>query len=132
MPTRNTFCSAPEWGRGLPVEEYQSRRARKGHPGGCRRRDVPEPGDFRHVIAAYVERVGGEPVSLFERLTPHQREVLQLIAEGHTSKEIAKMLSLSLKTVDMHRSQLMTTLGIHDVAGLVRYAIRVGLITPDP
>ena len=118
--------------RTLPVEEYQSRRTRKGHPGGCDGGETYlSPAISRHVIAAYVKRIGGEPVSLFERLTP-PREVLQLIAEGHTSKEIAKMLSLSLKTVDMHRSQLMTTLGIHDVAGLVRYAIRVGLITPDP
>jgi DNA-binding NarL/FixJ family response regulator len=89
------------------------------------------PAISRHVIAAYVERVGGEPVSLFERLTARQREVLQLIAEGNTSKEIARKLGRSVKTVEMHRSQLMTTLNIHDVAGLVRYAIRVGLITPD-
>jgi DNA-binding NarL/FixJ family response regulator len=86
----------------------------------------------RHVIAAYVERIGGEPVSLFDRLTPRQREILQLVAEGNTSKEIASKLGVSVKTVDMHRSQLMTTLDIHDVAGLVRYAIRVGLITSDP
>jgi DNA-binding NarL/FixJ family response regulator len=89
------------------------------------------PAISRHVIAAYVERVGGEPASLFERLTPRQREVLQLIAEGNTSKEIARKLGVSAKTVDMHRSHLMTALDIHDVAGLVRYAIRVGLITPD-
>lgn len=89
------------------------------------------PAISRHVIAAYVERVGGETIGLFDRLTPRQREVLQLIAEGNTSKEIARKLSLSTKTVEMHRSQLMTSLDIHDVAGLVRYAIRVGLITPD-
>jgi DNA-binding NarL/FixJ family response regulator len=85
----------------------------------------------RQVVAAYLERVGGEPTSLFERLTPRQREVLQLVAEGYTTKEIAKALSLSAKTVDMHRRQMMTSLDIHDVAGLVRYAIRTGLISPD-
>ena len=89
------------------------------------------PAISKHVIAAYVERVGGETIGLFDRLTLRQREVLQLIAEGNTSKEIARKLSVSVKTVEMHRSQLMTTLDIHDVAGLVRYAIRVGLITPD-
>jgi DNA-binding NarL/FixJ family response regulator len=85
----------------------------------------------KHVIAAYLERVGGEAIGLFERLTPRQREVLQMVAEGDSTKEIARKLNLSTKTVDMHRSQLMTALDIHDIAGLVRYAIRTGLIAPD-
>ena len=85
----------------------------------------------RHVIAAYLERVGGEMVSPFERLTPRQREVMQLVAEGYTTKEIARKLGLSVKTVETHRSQLMTTLGIHDITGLVRYAIRMALVSPD-
>jgi DNA-binding NarL/FixJ family response regulator len=85
----------------------------------------------KHVIAAYLERVGGEAIGLFERLTPRQREVLQMVAEGNSTKDIARKLNLSTKTVDMHRSQLMTALDIHDIAGLVRYAIRTGLIAPD-
>ena len=63
-------------------------------------------------------------------LTERQREILQLIAEGNTSKDIARSLDLSTKTVEAHRSQLMDRLDIHDIAGLVRYAIRVGLIEP--
>ena len=59
------------------------------------------------------------------------REVLQLVAEGHTTKDIAQKLSLSVKTVEAHRSQLMTTLDIHDITGLVRYAIRMSLISPE-
>jgi DNA-binding NarL/FixJ family response regulator len=89
------------------------------------------PAISKHVIAAYLERVGGDPSGPFERLTPRQREVLQLVAEGNTTKEIARKLSLSVKTVEMHRSQLMAALDIHDIAGLVRCAIRMGLITPD-
>jgi DNA-binding NarL/FixJ family response regulator len=85
----------------------------------------------KQVVASYLKRVGGESISLFNRLTPRQREVLQLVAEGYTTKEIARTLKLSVKTVDMHRRQLMTALDIHDIAGLVRYAIRTGLITPD-
>jgi DNA-binding NarL/FixJ family response regulator len=85
----------------------------------------------KHVIAAYLGRVGGEVVGQFERLTPRQREVLQLVAEGHTTKDIARELKLKSKTVEMHRSQLMAALDIHDIAGLVRYAIRMKLITPD-
>ena len=61
-------------------------------------------------------------------LSPRQREVLRLIAEGRTTKQIAQMLEISVKTVETHRAQLMDRLGIHDVAGLVRYAIIVGLV----
>ena len=63
-----------------------------------------------------------------EELTPRQREVLQLIAEGHTTKQIARRLQLSVKTVETHRAQIMERLGIRNVAGLVRYAIRTGLV----
>jgi len=84
----------------------------------------------KHVIQAYLQRVGPEANSL-ERLTPRQREVLQLVAEGATTKEIGRKLGLSVKTVEMHRGQLMDALNIHDVAGLVRYAIRMGVIASD-
>lgn len=87
------------------------------------------PGVSKHV-ADYVRRMNGEPGHL-ETLTPRQREILQLIAEGHTAKEIAYTLNLSVKTVETHRAQLMARLGIHDIAGLVRYAIRTGLVFLD-
>lgn len=64
-------------------------------------------------------------------LTPRQNEILRLIAEGRSTKEIAFQLGLSNKTVETHRAQLMERLGIRDVAGLVRYAIRVGLIDAE-
>lgn len=64
-------------------------------------------------------------------LTPRQSEILRLIAAGQSTKEIAFALKLSGKTVDTHRAQLMERLGIHDVAGLVRYAIRTGLIDAE-
>jgi DNA-binding NarL/FixJ family response regulator len=63
-----------------------------------------------------------------DRLTPREREVLQLVAEGKTTKEIAAILSVSVKTADAHRTRLMQKLDIHDIAGLTRYAIRLGLI----
>jgi DNA-binding NarL/FixJ family response regulator len=92
----------------------------------------------KHVISDYVRRVGGDVRSEelkeetpLERLTLRQREILQLIAEGHTTQEIANQLSISIKTVETHRMQMMERLDIHDVAGLVRFAIRVGLITLD-
>ena len=66
-----------------------------------------------------------------ESLTQRQREILQLIAEGRSSREIAALLTISVKTVETHRSLLMERLNLHDVAGLVRYAIRVGLVTID-
>jgi len=64
-------------------------------------------------------------------LTPRQREVLQLIAEGHSTKEIAQIMGTSTKTAESHRTQLMRRLNIHDIAGLVRYAIRTGLVSPE-
>lgn len=81
----------------------------------------------RQAIKDYVPRADSEGTRL-DRLTPRQREVLQLIAEGHTTKAIAQILKISVKTVETHRAQLMERLDIHDVAGLVRYAIRIGLL----
>lgn len=66
-----------------------------------------------------------------EPLTPRQREVLTFISEGHSTKDIAATLNISVKTVETHRAQLMERLGIHDVAGLVRYAIRTGMVKLD-
>jgi DNA-binding NarL/FixJ family response regulator len=81
----------------------------------------------QHVVAACIGRLGREQTSL-ERLTPRQREVLQLIAEGHRTKEVAKKLGISPKTAEAYRGELMKALDIHDVASLTRYAIRIGLV----
>jgi DNA-binding NarL/FixJ family response regulator len=89
------------------------------------------PAVSKKVINNYLERVGDAESSSQSELTPRQREILQLIAEGKSTKEIAFMLSVSIKTVEAHRSQLMDRIGIHDVPGLVRYAIRIGLVTSD-
>ncbi|UCF69425.1 MAG: response regulator transcription factor [Acidobacteriota bacterium] len=64
-------------------------------------------------------------------LTSRQREILQLVAEGNSSKQVAAKLGISVKTVEAHRGQIMERLGVHDVTGLVRFAIRAGLISPD-
>ena len=69
---------------------------------------------------------GRAPLS---ELTPRQREVLTLIAEGHSTKDIARALKISVKTVETHRAQLMDRLDIHDIASLVRYAIKMGLVS---
>jgi DNA-binding NarL/FixJ family response regulator len=94
------------------------------------------PAVSKHVLADYLQRAGepsapsaGEGSSI-ERLTARQREVLQLIAEGGTVKQIAQTLGISAKTVETHRAQIMERLAIHDLAGLVRYAIRAGIIAP--
>lgn len=84
----------------------------------------------KKVVDDYVGRTGGSADPL-EALTPRQREILQLVAEGHTSKEIADRLQLSFKTVEAHRAQIMERLNLEDVTGLVRFAVRVGLVTPD-
>jgi DNA-binding NarL/FixJ family response regulator len=85
------------------------------------------PAVSRQVVEGYVQRVGGEPVA--DALTARQREVLKLVAGGKSTKEIAFDLSLSVKTVETHRAQIMERLGIRDVAGLVRYALKTGLVS---
>jgi len=84
----------------------------------------------KHVVAASLQRVEQEQTSL-ERLTPRRREVLQLVAEGHTTKEIATKLGISVKTAEEYRGELMKALDIHDTASLTRYAIRAGLVSLD-
>lgn len=74
---------------------------------------------------------GGEAQKGAAQLTARQREILQLIAEGRSTREIAGRLSISIKTVETHRAQIMQRLSVHDVASLTRYAIRLGLIAPD-
>ncbi len=88
------------------------------------------PAVSKGVVSDYVQRLRGDAPE-DGRLTPRQREVLQLIAEGLSTKEIARRLDISVKTADTHRTQLMKQLDIHEVAGLVRYAMRVGLVSPD-
>lgn len=80
----------------------------------------------RPVIAAYLRRT--KAPSAVENLSVRQRQVLQLIADGKTTKQVALELGISVKTVEAHRAQLMDRLNIHDVAGLVRYAIKMGLV----
>ena len=86
------------------------------------------PAVSKGVVSDYVQRLRSDDQQA-DPLTPRQREVLQLIAEGLSTKEVARRLDLSVKTVETHRSQLMKQLDIHEVTGLVRYAMRVGLVT---
>jgi DNA-binding NarL/FixJ family response regulator len=82
------------------------------------------PGVAASVVDAYLDKtdVAADP------LTPRERQVLQLIAEGNTTKEVARQLNISFKTAESHRNHVMKKLDIHDVAGLVRYAIHQGLL----
>jgi DNA-binding NarL/FixJ family response regulator len=79
------------------------------------------------VVTDYVQHLRRDEAEQLI-LTSRQTEVLKLIADGLSTKDIARKLNLSIKTVDTHRSQLMKQLDIHEVAGLVRYALRVGLV----
>jgi DNA-binding NarL/FixJ family response regulator len=88
------------------------------------------PAISKRVLMDYIQLVGGGG-GMLDALTGRQREVLQLIAEGNTIKEVAQILQISVKTAEAHRTQLMERLDIHDVTGLVRFAIRVGLVTPE-
>ncbi len=86
----------------------------------------------RHLVSDYLRRVQAalpnEKDATYESLTAREREILQLIAEGHTNKEIAELLTLSIKTVENHRYSLMHKLNAHDRGEVIKYAIRMGLI----
>ena len=84
------------------------------------------PGVALSVVDAYLQKT--DPAA--DPLTPRERQTLQLIAEGKSTKEIARVLSISFKTAESHRNSIMKKLDIHEVAGLVRYAIRRGLVNP--
>ena len=81
-------------------------------------------------VAEFERRVASGATGL-DGLTPRQRQILQLVAEGLGTRQIAERLFLSVKTVETHRAQIMQRLDIHDVPGLVRFAIRHGLLPPE-
>ena len=85
----------------------------------------------KHVVAGFLHGKPHQDESTMDALTARQREVLQMVAEGKSTKEIAYQLNVSVKTVETHRAALMDRLDIHDIAGLVLYAVRHGLITVD-
>lgn len=91
----------------------------------------------KHVIEAFKRgarddsKQNDTPAGTQQELTPRQREVLQLIAEGHSTKEVAQKLGISVKTAKTHRTELMRRLDLHDITGLVRYAMQNGLVAPE-
>ena len=87
------------------------------------------PSAVHTLVRDFIERAD-QRGNDFDLLTPRELEVLKLIAEGHTSKEIAAMLVISIKTVDRHRTNMLEKLGMRDRVELTRYAIRRGLIEP--
>ncbi len=88
------------------------------------------PAVAKYMVEGYRNK-GRNGATQLAQLTSRQREILQLIAEGHSTKDIAGRLNLSVKTIETHRAQVMKRLQIHDVAGLVRFAIRKGLVRAD-
>ena len=86
----------------------------------------------RHVVSGLAERTGGVGETPLEALTARQREILQMLAEGKSTKAMAFLLQVSIKTVETHRATLMERLGIHDLAGLVIYAARHKLVSLEP
>jgi two-component system response regulator NreC len=89
------------------------------------------PSISKKVMTDYIQRAQGEEKVGFDTLTTREREILQLVAEGNSNKKIAKALFISPKTVETHRAHIMDKLNIHDRAGLIKYAIRKGMINLD-
>jgi DNA-binding NarL/FixJ family response regulator len=80
------------------------------------------------AIESYIQKAEGGPPDAYERLTPREREVLQLAAEGHSNAEIAARLSISPRTAETHRGNLMRKLGLQNQTALIRYALRKGVL----
>lgn len=81
-------------------------------------------------LDSYMQRLGND-AGIIDLLAPRQREILQLVAAGRTTKEIARRLDISAKTVETHRTQITERLNIDDIPGLVRHAMRMGLVPPE-
>ena len=97
------------------------------HRGGA----FMSPSISKKVMTDYIQRAQGEEKVGFDTLTTREREILQLVAEGNSNKKIAEALFISPKTVETHRAHIMDKLNIHDRAGLIKYAIRKGMINLD-
>lgn len=133
------------------AENYALEALRAGAAGYVVKDTAPEDlaqairvvaGGGKYISPAIAERLGADLLAQIEQgakdsptpldqITPRQRQILQLVAEGHSTRNIADRLSISIKTVETHRAQIMDRLGIRDVAGLTRFALRNGLISPD-
>ncbi|MBI2237580.1 MAG: response regulator transcription factor [Actinobacteria bacterium] len=99
--------------------------------GAFRGEAVLHPSVAKLLIRDYLSRVERGEETSYDTLSEREREILKLIAEGKTNKEIAELLYLSIKTVQAHRANLMRKLGMHDRTELVKYAIRKGIIGLD-
>ncbi|MGZ3330553.1 MAG: response regulator [Gemmatimonadaceae bacterium] len=98
----------------------------------CRGETYLTPAISRSVVAALTRKPDPSTTRApVETLTRRQQQVLRMVAEGNSTKQVASKLGLSSKTVEAHRGAIMSRLGIHDLAGLVRFAIRTGLIAHD-
>jgi DNA-binding NarL/FixJ family response regulator len=130
------------------AEEFVGRAMRAGASGYVVKDSVPmelrlaiealgrgevylSPRVSRCVVSALTRGIAKSPGSSLERLTLRQREVLQMVAEGKSTREIAAALAVSVKTVETHRAAIMDRLDIHDIAGLVMYAARNHLVSLD-
>jgi two-component system response regulator NreC len=112
--------------RGLVVKSRAFDELLRAIQAVCKGDTYLSPDVCNVVVESYVtNRDAGEP-----HLRDRERQVLQLVAEGRTTKEIATILGVSVKTAESHRMNIMERLDIHDTAGLVRYAIRHGMIQP--
>ena len=110
--------------QGLRRQEPGADGSGAGDPRSAQRHDVPEPARLADGGPGVPREVRAAP----DPLTPREREVLQLVAAGKTTKEVAELLGISVKTAESHRTHIMQKLDTSNTAGVVRYAIRQGLI----
>ena len=114
-------------GIGLRPEEQRRHRDRHGDSRNARRPNLLTPSLDQHAVETQIQRSRGSRPGI-DHLPPRQREVLQMAAEGHSTKAIADALGISPRTVEFHRYQAMKTLDLHTIAELVQYAIKHHLV----
>jgi DNA-binding NarL/FixJ family response regulator len=109
--------------RGCVLKSYEARELVEAIRVVMRGGTYLHPGLSQVVVEAYISRTAIEP----DPLSPRERQVLQLLAEGKKTREVAELLFVSVKTAESHRTRIMKKLGIKETAGLVRYALRLGV-----
>jgi two-component system response regulator NreC len=115
----------------LCTQRLRRNRTDSGHPGGRPRAALPQSPLLERAIEVYIQKAQGSSLDLYETLTTREREVLQLAAQSCSNADIAGRLSISPRTVETYRANVMRKLALRTQTDLIRYALRQGILPMD-